>query len=423
MMERPGTRWTLAITGFLFLSCACLFAQTAHSVAYDGNGKTSGSVPVDKGKYVSGKLAVILDNTGKLARTGYRFGGWNTARDGSGKDIAAGAKYRMPDADVTLYAKWIFDRTQLPKTWSYKVIFDGQSATTQANPENKTVSGPATTVGALPVAPTRKGHAFGGWYTAPKGAGTKFTATTPVTANLTVHAKWTPVVCTVIFDGQGATTAARPAKLTITGPETTVGKLPSMPVREGYNFDGWFTAPKGGGAQFTGDTEFAANITVYAKWTKPYALGDTGPAGGLVFHDKGKFTDGWRYLEAAPSDQSTGMQWWDEEIRTGATGTAVGTGKANTEAIVKALGTGSYAAKTCSDLVLGGRDDWFLPSKDELNLMYWNLKKAGSGGFAAWYWSSSEKGVGNAWLQYFDDGTQSGDYGVHSGHVRAVRAF
>ena len=35
---------------------------------------------------------------------------------------------------------------------------------------------------------------------------------------------------------------------------------------------------------------------------KEYTIGDTGPAGGIIFYDKGNKTDGWRYLEAAPAD-------------------------------------------------------------------------------------------------------------------------
>ena len=34
-----------------------------------------------------------------------------------------------------------------------------------------------------------------------------------------------------------------------------------------------------------------------------------GPTGGKVFYDKLSYSDGWRYLEAAPRDQSTGIKW------------------------------------------------------------------------------------------------------------------
>jgi hypothetical protein len=140
---------------------------------------------------------------------------------------------------------------------------------------------------------------------------------------------------------------------------------------------------------------------------KVYKVGDTGPAGGFVFYDKGSVTDGWRYLEAAPSDQSTGIEWWNGSYVSIATGTGLGTGKSNTDAIIAAQGSGSYAATLCRNLTLGGYSDWYLPSKDELNLMYVILKKAGLGGFGgSWLWSSSQNNDGIAWDQDFSDGSQ-----------------
>ena len=155
-------------------------------------------------------------------------------------------------------------------------------------------------------------------------------------------------------------------------------------------------------------------------------IGDIGPAGGLIFYDKGSMSDGWRYLEAAPSDQSTGIQWYNgKKFDTGATATGIGSGRANTSTIVSKQGTGNYAAALCDKLVLGGFDDWFLPSMDEINLMYTNLKKPGKGGFeSAWYWSSSEYDSSYAWRQGFDDGGQGySGKGYINYSVRAVRAF
>ena len=94
-------------------------------------------------------------------------------------------------------------------------------------------------------------------------------------------------------------------------------------------------------------------------------------------------------------------------------------------AIINELGEGTYAAKLCDDLVSYPYDDWFLPSKDELNLMYVNLKMAGIGGFyESVYWSSSEESSDNAWAQNFVDGLQSGGLAkFYSFRVRAVREF
>ena len=95
-----------------------------------------------------------------------------------------------------------------------------------------------------------------------------------------------------------------------------------------------------------------------------YTVGNGGPAGGRVFYDKGSYSDGWRYLEAAPSDQSTGIQWYNgANINTGATATGVGSGRANTSTIISKQEAGNYAAALCDKLVLGGFDDWFLPSR------------------------------------------------------------
>ena len=155
-----------------------------------------------------------------------------------------------------------------------------------------------------------------------------------------------------------------------------------------------------------------------------YSIGDTGPAGGIVFYDKGSYSDGWRYLEVAPSDQGSSLTWEGDGIEVGGTGTAIGSGKSNTEKIVTALGTGNYAARLCYDLELGGYDDWFLPSKDELNEL--NTQKDIVGGFASGdYWSSSESNSSIVWLQFFNEHNDAqytfGKIG-HSG-VRAVRAF
>jgi hypothetical protein len=128
-------------------------------------------------------------------------------------------------------------------------------------------------------------------------------------------------------------------------------------------------------------------------------------------------------LIAAPSDQSTGIQWYNGGYTiTGATATALGTGNDNTATIVASQGAGNYAAKLCSDLVLGGYANWYLPSKDELNKLY--INKVAIGGFANEnYWSSTEASINGAWKQHFSSGMQGNLYKNNDYHVRAVRAF
>jgi hypothetical protein len=129
-------------------------------------------------------------------------------------------------------------------------------------------------------------------------------------------------------------------------------------------------------------------------------------------------------LIAAPSDQSTGIQWYNGSyITTGATGTALGTGMANTNAIVAAQGAGFYAAKLCADLVLNGYSDWYLPSMDELREFY--INRSSIGGFPTGNcWSSSEISASGAWfISFFSGATGYASGKDATAYVRAVRAF
>jgi len=161
-----------------------------------------------------------------------------------------------------------------------------------------------------------------------------------------------------------------------------------------------------------------------------YKIGDYGPAGGIVFYDKGIFSNGWRYLEAAPVETDFTARWGAYEKAVDGTSTVVGSGKRNTQFIIdrlKQLGEDGNAAQLCVSLNFNGYTDWFLPSKDELDLMYKNLKRNGLGGFRnEWYWSSSQYDRDIAWTQDFTNGRQgSGILFIKclDWSVRAVRAF
>ena len=72
----------------------------------------------------------------------------------------------------------------------FLVIFDENGGDTLANPQDKIVLQPETTVDALPEPPTREGHNFLGWNMEEDGSGMPFTANTPVSENLRVYAQW-----------------------------------------------------------------------------------------------------------------------------------------------------------------------------------------------------------------------------------------
>jgi len=161
--------------------------------------------------------------------------------------------------------------------------------------------------------------------------------------------------------------------------------------------------------------------------------------GGVVFHllvdgETGYVAGEIHGLIAAVQDQSSGIEWYNGVyITTGATPTAIGTGSANTDAIIAAQGATEtdYAAGLARAYTGGGYTDWFLPSKDELNKMYLkkgdiNTTAAANGGsnFSTnIYWSSTEVDNDNARKQSFASGFQPNNGKNGTSNVRAVRAF
>ncbi len=128
-----------------------------------------------------------------------------------------------------------------------------------------------------------------------------------------------------------------------------------------------------------------------------YEVGDTGPAGGIVFYDKGFVSDGWRYLEAAPQDiQNSRWGCYDQWLS--GTSLAIGSGLNNSQIIASQCSDSSTAAVRCLNYTHNGFDDWYLPSQNEFSLIYQNLilnnignfKTVPIPSFGILYWTSSE---------------------------------
>jgi len=137
----------------------------------------------------------------------------------------------------------------------------------------------------------------------------------------------------------------------------------------------------------------------HAQGNRSYKVGDTGPAGGIIFYDKGDNSDGWQYLEAAPPEFEFEANW----------------NSAND--MVKLLN-------------INGITGWRLPDRDELSFMYLNLRQKGQGGFGNnTYWSSTEERSIFTFTMYhnFGNGLVLGadrvGRGLVSYKVRAVREF
>lgn len=152
-----------------------------------------------------------------------------------------------------------------------------------------------------------------------------------------------------------------------------------------------------------------------------FGIGDRYQGGYIFYIDE----TGQHGLICADVDQATTEWGCQGTDLPGAAGTAVGTGYQNTQDIIAGCPTAGIAARVCNDLSLNGYDDWFLPSKDEFDLILTNLRLQGIGNFSsAWYWTSSESDATYAWVihmgwGYFDTGTKTGFHIP----IRAIRAF
>ena len=356
-------------------------------------------------------------------KTGWAFLGWSITELG---DVAYtdGAPYTMGTSDTTLHAKWIVQHT---------VTFQAQGGSqtpTQAVNDGALISEPQD--------PVREGYAFGGWYEEAECENLWDFTTGYVNEDKTLYAKWTIEQYSVIFNSNDYG-AVGTMNTIVTDYNTTVDLPFSSLTKTGWTFEGWSTSPGGSVVYADGSsvTVEASNITLYAKWTAPvtFSLRDRGPAGGWICYDKGVYSDGWRYLEISHADHLHSPYWWgdkDSWLGPDATGTAIGDGELNTRHIADWDPMWYTAANYCDtySVTNGGTvyNDWFLPSRDELNTVYQNIKAHGLGSFEeAGYWSSSESASDHskAWYQYFPNGTQSttSKSGYITRHFRAVRKF
>jgi hypothetical protein len=156
-----------------------------------------------------------------------------------------------------------------------------------------------------------------------------------------------------------------------------------------------------------------------------YSIGDLVPAlGGYIFYLDGS---GCRGLVAKSADEPSLYQWSSIYFDTWAFAIGPYGGAQNTQKIK--YNTAQYSLRTSpaaaqASLQNGSFNDWYLPSKDELNIMYLNLYLQGVGNFVDnYYWSSSEHDMLGAWTQGFRNGAQYIYTKSSTNYVRAVRAF
>ncbi len=423
-----------------------------YAVTYDANGAMSGSVPSAQTK-THGVALTLATNSGSLARTGYAFDGWNTKADGTGSDYAEGASYST-DAALILYTKWRLNGT--PQT--YQITYDANGATSGSAPAAQTKThGVDLTLATNSGNLIRTGYTFAGWNSKNDGTGEDYaeSASYSTDAGLILYAKWALITYSVTYDANGATSGSAPEnQIKAYGVALTLATNNGN-LADTY-FAGWNTSPDGTGTDYAEGASYTidAPLKLYAKW-QSYSVGDTGPAGGVVFYDMGSYSEGWRYMEAEQKNLGYSERLsWNNDMNgngtyndiadyrfTNTPSDAIGSGETNTAKIIEVQGEGTYAASYCANLVSGGFDDWFLPSLGEVEAFM------ASEAWSAWYiangssgnlWSSTEAtktndtngdGYGDgvdyywAWIMNMYTYDQWENYKFGTNEVVAIRSF
>ncbi len=397
-----------------------------YSVLFDyDNGSGFGTTEVKEGEKV--------EKPADPEKTGYTFMEWQL--NGETYDFE-----NTVTANILLKAVWTIKK--------YKVTFntnggDPSSYNTQEIEYGSKAEDPGK--------PSKNSSNFGGWlYDGDK----EFSFDTEITRDYDLTAKWNVYILIndfkdVTFNVDGDTTIVSSQSIR----KYSYAHKPAKDPVSNYKTFKFWSADKENEFNFE-TTQITSDTTLYAVWEDDiYYVGGRGPAGGYIFYDCDADNEsgnadglissicGWRYLEAAPGDLK-GKYIFGYYAVSGTsakvgTYTEVGKGLENTYAIEKVMVEANNAALNCKTYSITSidgikYDDWFLPSIDELKLMYNNLFKNDLGSFPTGssgntYLSSSESEAGapyvmDFWYKTAEDTPAVSQYNFERS-VRPVRRF
>lgn len=286
-----------------------------HTISFNANGGTGSVDPITADSHTQ----VTLPSSG-FSRSGWVFGGWNSSADGNGLHYDAGGKCKMPVYDLQLYAEWtsavytITFSTNGGSSVSTQSVEHGQTAEEPASPEksgntfagwyldaeltaaydfSRTVTSDLTLyakwtpVGyrvtfesnggssvssqeveygktvTQPQNPTKSGLNFAGWYTDVQCTKLYYFST-PVTADVTLYAKWLEHGHQIIFNTNGGSKVDSQ-----TVADGSVVQRPSDPSKDGYLFASWMD---GSNNDYDFTKIVSDSFTLYAKWTNYFSV-------------------------------------------------------------------------------------------------------------------------------------------------------
>ena len=223
-----------------------------YTLTYDEDGGTACN-PKTISRENGEKWGILCEST----KSGYAFKGWRTEKNGAGSKINSDTTVSKT---LTVYAHWN----------PYYILTLDYNGGNTCNPKTITKE-KGEEWGAL-CTPIRSGYVFKGWNTKKDGTGTKVTASTKVTSNMTVYAIWNPLY-TLTFDSNGGSTCNPKTITKENGVEW--GKL-CVPTREGYTFVEWKDS---NGNSVKNTTKASKTFTATAVWRQNCPNGYTYQSG------------------------------------------------------------------------------------------------------------------------------------------------
>jgi uncharacterized repeat protein (TIGR02543 family) len=214
-----------------------------YAIAYNANGATGGSVPVNQTKTYGVDLTLAA-NTGSLVKTGYTFNGWNTLANGTGTHFAASGIYTA-NAAATLYAEWTLN--------SYTLTYTAgdHGSITGTSPQTVNHGADGSQVTAVPDA----NYHFVSWS---DGVLTASRTDTNVTDDITVTANFVQDAYTLTVNSAHGTVTKTPDQATYHyGDVVTLSVTPEA----GWTFTGWTPSLTDNRVTITGNTTVTANFT------------------------------------------------------------------------------------------------------------------------------------------------------------------
>jgi uncharacterized repeat protein (TIGR02543 family) len=245
---------------------------------------------------VTANAGTPIEKPADPVREGFAFTGWFSENGGT--------LYTWPhtlNANITMHAQW-WD-TSRGVGW-HIVTFDSHGGS-----EVPAITAGVGTKVVKPGDPVREGYEFTGWFNA-ASEGTLYAWPHTLSASITMHAQWrdagqpAPERYTVTFESHGGSEVP----VITAGVGTKVAK-PVDPVREGYEFTGWFNAASGG-ALYAWPHLMSASITMHAQWRD---AGQPAPERYTVTFD----SHGGTGVEAITADMGTAVAKPVDPVREG----------------------------------------------------------------------------------------------------------